>query len=98
MCQLVDYVALSKCGRQLKCSRGAAEGSLQLCLLLKRKQLCSPAFPAAPSPPPCPQKHESLRARSARTSPQGPAAADDPMGGGGQDENAAQLLLAIGKQ
>ncbi|KAI7836534.1 hypothetical protein COHA_009599 [Chlorella ohadii] len=44
------------------------------------------------------KKHESLRARSARTSPQGPAAADDPMGGGGQDENAAQLLLAIGKQ
>jgi hypothetical protein len=52
-------------------------------------------------PSSCPQKHESLRARSARTSPQGPApaaAADDPMGGGGQDENAAQLLLAIGKQ
>lgn len=46
-----------------------------------------------------PQKHESLRARSARTSPQGPTAANgDPMGGGGQDENAAQLLLAIGKQ
>lgn len=45
------------------------------------------------------QRHESLRARSARTSPQGPAAASgDPMGGGGQDENAAQLLLAIGKQ
>lgn len=45
------------------------------------------------------KRHESLRARSARTSPQGPAAASgDPMGGGGQDENAAQLLLAIGKQ
>ena len=54
-----------------------------------------------PAPPPLvPQRQESLRARSARASPHGAAAApvDDHMGGGAQDENAAQLLLAIGKQ
>jgi hypothetical protein len=47
------------------------------------------------------QRQESLRARSARGSPGGRSAAADAagqLGGGAQDETAAEVLLAIGKQ
>lgn len=60
-----------------------------------RYQLCRPCRSLRPACPRLLQRQESVRARNARGARADAAAA---RAGGAQDENAAELLLAICKQ